>query len=85
MEDDINEIIDKEEAKFPVYIKEQVKKLIDKYEKTREMILHDGESLDNKEYKKIRSDLEEYIKLKLLKKNLKRLEGQKNEKKMIII
>ena len=65
MEGDIDEIINKEEAKFPVYIKEKTKKLIYKYEKTRERILHNGELLDKKEYKKISSDLEKYIKLKL--------------------
>ena len=85
MEDDIDEIIDKGEAKFPVYIKEKTKKLIYKYEKTRERVLHNGELLDKKEYKKISSDLEKYIKLKLLKKNLKKLENKKNKIKMIII
>jgi hypothetical protein len=85
MEDDIDEIIDKEEAKFPVYIKEKVKNLIYKYEKTRERILYDGELLDKKEYKKISGDLEKYIKLKLLKKNLQKLENKKNKIKMIII
>ena len=85
MEDDIDEIIDKEEAKFPVYIKEKVKNLIYKYEKTRERILYNGELLDKKEYKKISSDLEKYIRLKLLKKNLQKLENKKNKIKMIII
>jgi hypothetical protein len=85
MEDDIDEIIDKEEAKFPVYIKEKVKNLIYKYEKKRERILYDGDLLDKKEYKKISSDLEKYIKLKLLKKNLQKHENKKNKIKMIII
>ena len=85
MEDDIDEIINKEEAKFPVYIKEKTKKLIYKYEKTRERVLHDGELLDKKEYKKISSNLEKYIKLKLLKTNLQKLENKKNKIKMIII
>ena len=84
MEDDTDEIIDKKEAKFPVYIKEKAKKLIYKYEKAREKILYDG-VLDKNKYKKIRSDLEKYIKLKLLKKNLQKLENKKNKIKMIII
>ena len=84
MEEDIIDIIDKEEAKFPLYIKKKVPKLLFNYEKTREIILHEGE-LDNKEYKKISDNLEKYIKLKLLKQNLKKLENEKNKIKIIII
>jgi len=84
MEDDIDEIIDKEEAKFPLYIKKQIPKIIFKYEKTREKIINNSE-LDKKEYKRISDDLEKYIKLKLLKQNLQKLENKKRKIKMIII
>ena len=84
MEDDIDEIIDKEEVKFPLYIKKQIPKIIFKYEKTREKILNNSE-LDKKEYKRISDDLEKYIKLKLLKQNLQKLENKKSKIKMIII
>ena len=84
MEDDIDEIIDKEEAKFPLYIKKQIPKIIFKYEKTREKILNNSK-IDKKEYKRISEDLEKYIKLKLLKQNLQKLENKKRKIKMIII
>ena len=84
MEDDIDEIIDKEEAKYPLYIKKQIPKIIFKYEKTREKIINNSE-LDKKEYKRISDDLEKYIKLKLLKQNLQKLENKKRKIKMIII
>ena len=84
MEDDIDEIIDKEEAKFSLYIKKQIPKIIFKYEKTREKILNNNK-IDKKEYKRISEDLEKYIKLKLLKQNLQKLENKKRKIKMIII
>ena len=84
MEDEIDEIIDKEEVKFPLYIKKQIPKIIFKYEKTREKILNNGE-LDKKEYKRISDDLEKYINLRLLKQNLQKLENKKSKIKKIII
>ena len=84
MEDDIDEIIDKEESKFLLYIKKQIPKIIFKYEKTREKILNNSK-IDKKEYKRISEDLEKYIKLKLLKQNLQKLENKKRKIKMIII
>ena len=84
MEEEINEIIDKEETKFPLYIKKHIPRLIFKYEKTRKKVLHKGE-LNNEEYKRISDDLEKYIKLKLFKRNLKKIENKINKIKMIII
>ena len=84
MEEDIIDIIDKEEAKFPLYIKKKVLILLFNYEKTREKILHEGE-LDKEKYKKISDDLEKYIKLKLFKQKLQKLKNEKNKIKIIII
>jgi len=80
MEEDINELINNEEIKFPLCIKKKLPKLIFKNEKARKKILHEDE-LNNNEYNKIINDLEKYIKLKLFRQNLQKFESEKKEKK----
>ena len=84
MENDINEIIDKEEAKSPLYIRKHIPLLLFNYEETRKQILYNDE-LNNEEYTKMSEDLEKYIKLKFFKQNLKKNKNEKNKIKIIII
>ena len=83
---DVNEIINDEKAKQPVFLKEQAKKIImsKKYKDITEEIFVGG-GVDRNKYKIKNQKLENYMHLKRAEKNFKILEDKRKKKKLIII
>ena len=83
---DVNEIINDEKAKQPVFLKEQAKKIImsKKYKDITDEIFVGG-GVDRNKYKIIHQKLENYMHLKRAEKNFKILEDKRKKKKLIII
>ena len=77
MDDEINNIINSKKSQFPVFIRKQALNLI----KDHVEIFSDVKN----EIKKVHSNLMKYINLKKSELELKKLEIEKNKKKMILI
>jgi len=77
MDDEINNIINSKKSQFPVFIRKQALNLI----KDHLEIFSDVKN----EIKKVHSNLMKYINLKKSELELKKLEIEKNKKKMILI
>ena len=84
MNDEINQIINDNNAKYPLFIKKKSNELIKKYAETFKKYIR-NKSKKEEEIKKIFKNLENYINLKKLEKDLKQHEKEVNAKKMVLI
>ena len=94
MDDDINQIINNKNAKYPLFIKKKCTELLlkhgEKIKKSTELLLKHEEKIKNnklseEDIKRISKILENYIKLKKLAKDLKQFEKIVNKKKLVLI
>ena len=81
IEDEIEDIIKNEKSKYPIFLKEQAKKIIIE---NRELFEKDKE-LNNNDLKEIEKKLVEYLSLRRSKEYLLSLKEKKKVKKLIII
>jgi len=82
-ENEINRIINDNNANYPLFLRNEAKKLIINDNNIKEQIKNSNNSKE--EYKKIHKELITYLKMKIAQNKIKELEKIINQKKMIII
>ena len=82
-ENKINEIINDNNANYPLFLRNEAKKLIINDNNIEEKIKNSNNRKE--EYKKIHNELITYLKMKIAQNKIKELEKKIYQKKMIII